>query len=157
MGERLPARTSNADIKVNIVEHSPSAHHHVDPSICPPVRYGLFVFGWLNIGLGVLGMVLPVMPTTVFLLIALWAFSKSSLRFHRWLYAHPVFGRTLRDWHAHRVIPPRAKALAVAMMAASLVYVTVFVADGWALPLTLAAVLSAVSGFILSRPSRAIS
>ncbi len=68
-----------------------------------------------------------------------------------------MLGRTLRDWHAHRVIPVRAKTLAVAMMAVSLTYVTAFVADGWMLPLALAAVLSAVSGFILSRPIRATS
>lgn len=140
-----------------MADHPPATARDAEPSVCPPVRYGMFAFGWLNVGRGVVGVVLPVMPTTVFLLVALWAFSKSSLRFHRWLYTHPVLGRTLRDWHEHRAIPPRAKALAVSMMAASLVYVTAFVAEGWALPLALAAVLSAVCGFILSRPSRAAS
>lgn len=125
-----------------------------DIVLCAPVRAGLLAFGWLNIGLGVLGMVLPVMPTTVFLLIALWAFSKSSLRFHRWLFDHPTLGRTIREWRLHRVIPLRAKFMAAAMMTSSLVYVTLFVAQGWALPLILALTLSAVSGFIVSRPSR---
>jgi uncharacterized membrane protein YbaN (DUF454 family) len=90
----------------------------------------------------------------VFLLIAAWAFSKCSLRFHRWLYEHPRLGRPVRDWHAHRVIPVRAKALAVTMMTASLLYVTLFVADGWMMPAGLAMALGAVAAFILSRPSR---
>lgn len=122
--------------------------------VCAPVRYGLIVFGWLNIVLGVLGMFLPVMPTTVFLLIALWAFSRSSQRFHHWLYTHPTLGRTLRDWHSHGVIPLRVKILAVSMMTVSLSYVTLFLAEGWALPLLLGGVLGSVAAFILSRPSR---
>ncbi len=125
-----------------------------DIVVCAPARTGLLLLGWFNIGLGVLGMVLPVMPTTVFLLIALWAFSKSSLRFHRWLYEHPTLGRTIRAWHEHGVIPTRAKIMAVGMMASSLIYVTLIVADGWALPLALAMSLSAVSAFIVRRPSR---
>jgi uncharacterized membrane protein YbaN (DUF454 family) len=125
-----------------------------DRRVCAPLRYGLIAFGWINIGLGVGGMFLPVMPTTVFLLIALWAFSRSSRRFHHWLYNHPTLGRTLRDWHRHRVIPPRVKILAVSMMTVSLSYVTLFLAEGWALPLLLVAVLGSVSAFILSRPSR---
>jgi uncharacterized membrane protein YbaN (DUF454 family) len=126
----------------------------VEPDICKPWRAALAAFGWLNVGLGVLGMVLPVMPTTVFLLIALWAFSKSSIRFHHWLYFHPVLGRTIRAWHAHGVIPPRAKVLAVTMMSGSLVYVTLFIAQGWQLPVILGLVLASVATFIVSRPSR---
>ncbi len=122
--------------------------------VCAPVHYGLIAFGWLNIGLGVLGMFLPVMPTTVFLLIALWAFSRSSRRFHRWLYTHPTLGRTLRDWHSHGVIPLRVKILAVSMMTVSLSYITLILTEGWALPLLLGAVLGGVCAFILSRPSR---
>jgi hypothetical protein len=111
-------------------------------------------FGWLNVALGVIGLMVPVMPTTIFLIIALWAFSRCSVRFHQWLYTHPALGRGLREWHANGVIPTRAKCLAVGMMGLSLVYVTAFIADGWPLPLAVAAVLAAVSGFILSRPGR---
>ncbi len=125
-----------------------------DILVCAPARAGLLAFGWLNIGLGVLGMVLPVMPTTVFLLIALWAFSKSSLRFHRWLFDHPTLGRAIREWHVHGIIPVHAKVTAVGLMTSSLIYTTLLVAEGWVLPLILALTLGAVSGFIVSRPSR---
>ncbi len=121
---------------------------------CPPARYGLIAFGWICVGLGVIGAFLPVMPTTIFLILALWAFSKSSARFHRWLYSHPYLGRPLRAWHAHRVIPIPAKCLALSMMTLSVLYVTLFVAEGWALPVALALTLSAVAGYILSRPHR---
>lgn len=121
---------------------------------CPPARYGLMAFGWLNVGLGVIGAFLPVMPTTIFLILALWAFSKSSARFHGWLYRHPWLGRPLRNWQEHRVIPIPAKCLALSMMFLSLIFVTLFVAEGLALPVVLALTLSAVAGFILSCPHR---
>ena len=104
---------------------------------CPPARYGLIAFGWICVGLGMLGVVLPVLPTTIFLIVALWAFSRSSVRFHRWLYRHPRLGPRLRAWQAHCVIPIPAKCLALGMMLLSLVYVSL-VAEGWMLPVGLA-------------------
>jgi hypothetical protein len=118
---------------------------------CPGVRHGLFAFGGLNVVLGTAGLFLPLVPSTVFFLIALWAFSKSSVRFHGWLYNHPRFGRLLRDWHSHRIIPLRAKVLAVTMMAVSLLFVTVYVAEDWVLPVCLGAVLSLIAAYIVTR------
>jgi uncharacterized membrane protein YbaN (DUF454 family) len=128
-----------------------------DAHAAPGLRHGLIAFGWLNVGLGVVGAFLPVMPTTVFLLIALWAFSKSSPRFHHWLRNHPRFGPLIHDWHVHRVIPWRAKILAVAMMTASLTYVTFYVAEGWALPVLLGTLLTGVALWIVTRPSRVLA
>ena len=121
---------------------------------CPGVRHGLFAFGLLNVLAGVAGLFLPVMPSTVFFLIALWAFSKSSTRFHAWLYTHPRLGRPLRDWHAHRMIPLRAKVAAVATMGASLLFVTMYVAEDWVLPAGLGAILAVIAAYIVTRPHR---
>ncbi len=117
------------------------------------VRYALLAFGWLMVVLGAIGILVPGFPGTVFLLIALWAFSKSSERFHSWLYDHRILGPPIRNWHQHRVIPVYAKTAAVVTMAASFVWLTLWVADGWLLPATLAACLIPVAGFIVTRPS----
>ncbi|HSR54703.1 MAG TPA: YbaN family protein [Alphaproteobacteria bacterium] len=124
-----------------------------DALICAPARYALLGLAWANVGLGILGIFLPLLPTTVFLLIALWLFSKSSLRFHRWLYDHPRLGAGLRAWHTHRAIPRSAKAAAIAMMSVSWLTVALFVAEGWLLPVVLALVLAPIGGYILARPS----
>jgi uncharacterized membrane protein YbaN (DUF454 family) len=116
-------------------------------------RWGLMAFGWINVALGLIGVAVPGMPTTVFLIVALWAFSKSSERFQRWLWFHPRFGPPIRGWHRHRVIPLRAKVVAAAMMAASLALVSAIYAETWVLPALLAAVMVPACAYIWSRAS----
>ena len=118
-------------------------------------RWGLLAFGWLNVGLGMIGVVVPGMPTTVFLLIAVWAFSKSSVKFQRWLWDHPRFGPSIRAWHLHRVIPIRAKFMAAAMMTLSVVIVALFVAETWVMPVVLAAIMLPICLYIVTRASEA--
>lgn len=116
-------------------------------------RWGLLVFGWLMVALGMIGVVVPGLPTTVFLIIAVWAFSKCSVRFQRWLWEHKTFGQPIQAWHLHRVIPVKAKVMASGMMTLSFVYVTFFVAEDWVFPVVLAAVLVPSSAWILTRAS----
>ena len=116
-------------------------------------RWALLAFAWLNVGLGMIGVVVPGMPTTIFLIIAVWAFSKSSVRFQRWLWEHPKFGPSIRAWHLHRVIPVKAKVMAGSMMAVSLIIVIVFVADSWVFPALLAAILVPILAYIVTRAS----
>jgi uncharacterized membrane protein YbaN (DUF454 family) len=88
------------------------------------------------------------------MLLALWAFSQSSRRFHDWLYHHRVFGPPLQAWRRERVIPRGVKAVALGSMAASLLYVGLRVRPpGWALGAMAAVVLAGVA-FLLSVPSR---
>lgn len=117
------------------------------------MRWILLAFGWANVALGVIGAFLPGLPTTVFLLIALWAFSRSSLRFHGWLWHHPRLGPPVRDWHTHKVIPRKAKWLAILTMTASFVYIAGFVASDWKLPALMAAILVPAALFIVTRAS----
>lgn len=121
---------------------------------CGSVKYGLLALGFGCVGLGVLGMFLPVLPTTIFFIIALWAFSKSSVRAHQWLYNHPRFGAQLRDWHQHKMIPLKAKVLAVTMITGSFLYITVYLANGWLVPILTGVILGSVIIYIVTRPHR---
>lgn len=76
----------------------------------------LFVAGSLCVGLAVLGVFLPLMPTTIFLILASFCYANSSRRAHRWLLGNRLFGIYLRSYHEHRAIPRRAKILAIAML-----------------------------------------
>jgi len=78
--------------------------------------------GWLCVFLGLVGAFLPLMPTTVFLLIAAWAFSRSSARWHRWLREHARFGETIRAWEEHHAMPRRAKRIAFLALTASYIF-----------------------------------
>jgi len=104
------------------------------------------------VALGFVGIFLPGLPTVPFLLVAAWAFSKSSQRFHYWLYNHPRLGPPLRDWREHRAIPRRAKYLAVGTMTVSFLWITFGIADNWVLPAIVAACLIPVAIFISTRP-----
>jgi uncharacterized membrane protein YbaN (DUF454 family) len=82
-------------------------------------RQSYLLLGWVCVALGVVGAFLPVMPTTVFILVAAWAFARSSPQLHQWLRAHPRFGASLVAWEEHRAMPRRAKGIALVMLAGS--------------------------------------
>ncbi|MDZ7279189.1 DUF454 family protein [Pantoea eucrina] len=82
-------------------------------------RLLLLSLGWLAIALGTLGIVLPLLPTTPFMLLAAWCFARSSPRFHHWLMWRSPFGRYLRHWQQHRAMPPGSKGRAIALIVMS--------------------------------------
>lgn len=75
--------------------------------------------GWVALLLGFIGIFLPLLPTTPFVLLAAFCFSNGSPRWERWLLAHPTFGPMTVQWRTHRAIPRRAKQLAIGMMTVS--------------------------------------
>ena len=115
-------------------------------------RSALFAMGWILLGLGVVGLVLPLMPGTVFLIGAAACFARSSPRFERWLLTHPKLGPTIADWRSHSVIPLRAKIIAVSAMIVSLVFATLSAASDMAKIIS-AITIAAAALYIRTRPS----
>ena len=85
----------------------------------PTVRWMLLGAGWLFFALGIIGILLPVMPTAPFILLAAGCWARSSRRFHFWLINHKYFGKFVRDWENNHAVPLYAKYIATIMMAIS--------------------------------------
>ncbi|TWI50479.1 hypothetical protein IQ22_03873 [Pseudomonas duriflava] len=82
----------------------------------PWVRYSLLALGWLSIALGVIGIFLPILPTTPFLLLAAACFMRSSRRFYNWLVNHPRLGPLIKDYLEGEGIPLQGKIYAITSM-----------------------------------------
>lgn len=82
-------------------------------------RWAWWLLAWASLGLAMLGVILPGLPTVPFILLAAWAAARGSRKLHARLLADPRFGPMIRDWEAHGAVSRRAKRLAVAMMALS--------------------------------------
>lgn len=108
--------------------------------------------GILSLGTGIAGAMLPLLPTTPFLILASYAFARSSARLYDWLHGHPRLGPPIRDWSEHGAIGPSAKRLAAAAMIATWL-ASLAAGAGPGLLAIQAAVLAVACGFVLSRPS----
>jgi uncharacterized membrane protein YbaN (DUF454 family) len=90
------------------------------------MRESLVKFLWRGLAfvglfLAIIGAILPVMPTTPFLILSAWAASKGWPPLEAWLLDHAMFGKPIRDWRSHRAVPPRAKQFtAVCMLGSSI-------------------------------------
>lgn len=84
------------------------------------LRWLLIGIGWCSVALGIVGIFLPVLPTTPFLLLAAACFVRSSRRFYLWLVTHPRLGPWIRDYLDGEGIPLKGKVYAIALMWASI-------------------------------------
>lgn len=131
---------------------APEDESQAPPAISPAAALFYRALGLAALGLGVVGAFLPLLPTTIFLIIAAWAFGKSAPKLRARLYAHKRFGPTLRAWDRHGAIPPRAKLAAVIGMGLSLVLVMLTAANPW-VPMGVGVVLTFCALYVLTRPS----
>ena len=111
----------------------------------------LKILGFIFLALGAIGIVLPLLPTTPFLLLSAFCFARSSEKLHDWLLSHPSFGPAIIDWRKNGSISKRNKAYSMFIILLTLLLSVLFKVP-LAVLLIQMAVLSVVSFFILSRP-----
>lgn len=123
------------------------------PPLSPVARWALLGFGSFNFALGAIGLVLPILPTTVFWIVAIGCFSRASPRLAARLVAHPRFGRPFADWLACGAIDRRGKVFAIGGMGVSLLTVVLLLEPtGWLLGILGSAWISA-SAYLATRPA----
>ena len=115
------------------------------------MRYLWLALGWTALGLGIIGAFLPLLPTTPFLLLAAFAFSKGSERLHAWIMEHPSFGPPIKQWQEHRAISRQVKIYATVSIGVVFAITLALGVVWWAVA-TQAAILTVVLYFIWSRP-----
>ncbi len=84
------------------------------------VRYTWLTLGWISLIVGLVGLFIPLLPTTPFILLTGFCFSRGSERMHRWILTHPYLGSIIRNWHDNRSIPLSAKVGSSVMMLGSI-------------------------------------
>ena len=115
-------------------------------------RYLHLGLGWLCVGLALLGVLLPLLPTTVFLILAAYFFTKGSPRARAWLLDHAHFGPPIRAWEDSGAIAPKYKRIAVGMMGTVLLLSVLFGLKPWIIAVQ-ALCMSCAATYILTRPN----
>ena len=108
--------------------------------------------GIIAVGLGAIGVFLPLLPTTPFVLLAAFAFARSSPRLHNWLLEHRFFGPLIENWRKYGAIGPAAKIAGVLSLLAVILLSVLFHAPAYVLAIQ-GVVLGLSGTFILTRPS----
>jgi uncharacterized membrane protein YbaN (DUF454 family) len=126
--------------------------HHEDPMPGKRAQLGYLVLAYLATAFGIAGVFLPLLPTTPFLLVAVWAASRGSPRVHDWIYSQPQFARLINNWHEQGAVPLGAKWLATAMMITSWSFLLWFDYH-WGLLLGMSLFFLCIGAFLWTRPN----
>ena len=110
----------------------------------------LAFLGSVSLILGIMGVFLPVLPTTPFLLLAAAMYMRSSQRLYNWLMSHKHLGAYIRNFREHKALPLRVKVVSVTMVWATLLYCAIFVAKEWWMSAVFIAIAIGVTIHILS-------
>lgn len=122
------------------------------PRLSLPVRAVLVVVGTTALIIGVIGIVVPVLPTTPFLLVAAACYARSSTRLYAWLLGQPSLGRIVAEWRRSRSLPPGVKARALLIVALTFA-VSIVLVDGPELRLVLMAIGLLLAYFLWRVPA----
>ena len=119
----------------------------------PLNKYLFLIIGLICMALGFLGVFLPILPTTPFMILAAFCFSKSSERLHNWLLERPHIGKLILDWQNDGVIRKKAKVASTLVIVPLFSYTLIFVQVSIFVKVLLVLIGLGVLYFIWSRPS----
>lgn len=95
----------------------------------PAVRFVFLAAGTILVGIGILGMFLPLLPTTIFFILAAWCFARSSEKFHFWIHNNRYFGRYLSDYMQNKGMTLRSKIFSISFLWAGILISVIFATD----------------------------
>lgn len=107
--------------------------------------------GWIAVALAIIGIALPVMPTVPFLLVAVWAFARSSPRLRRRILRHPTYGPSIRAWQDHGAVGRWAKIWAVSAMAGGVMLALIIGIPVWVVAIQFG-ICTAIGTYVVTRP-----
>ena len=117
------------------------------------MRIVLLAIGWVSLGLGAIGLFVPVLPTTPFVLLSAACFLRSSHRLHRWLVGHPVFGVHIEEYLAGRGLTRKTKIVALSTLWGSVLLSTILFVPLLVADLIIYAIALGVTIYILRLPT----
>ena len=115
----------------------------------PMIRYVYVALGILSCALGVIGIFVPLLPTTPFLLLSAALFFRSSPRLYNRLLNHPQLGPYIRNFREHKAIPLRVKIISVSLVWITILHAVIFLLDHWVLESLLLLLAAGITAYIL--------
>lgn len=118
------------------------------------VKYLLIIIGLISLGLGIIGIFLPLLPTTPFLLLSAGLFMKSSKRLYNWLMNHKFLGKHLQNYLHHKTISLKTKISSLTLLWVTILSTTFYFVEKLIIKIVLLAIAAAVTAHILSFKSK---
>lgn len=116
----------------------------------PLVRWIFLISGFILVGVGIVGMFLPLLPTTIFFILAAWCFARSSERFHYWLHNNRFFGKYLRNYRVKGGMTVKSKVITISILMAGILFSILYATDNIIVRILLAAILIGVSWHLIA-------
>ena len=120
----------------------------------PFLKYLYIILGSISLALGFLGIFLPLLPTTPFLLLTAFLYAKGSKKFHTWLLNNKWFGQYIKDYQSHKGIPQRIKFKALFLLWTTMIISGIFVLHHWGLRILLLVIAIGVTIHLIRIPNK---
>lgn len=116
----------------------------------PILRQILIIGGLLFVAIGIIGMFLPLLPTTIFFILAAWCFARSSEKFHNWLHNNRLFGKYLRNYRIQKGMTIKSKAASIALLLIGISISAFYLTENLYVRILLAVIAIGVSWHIIA-------